>query len=131
MFHDELHHKKQPQALVQSVGQVLMVLALGAASTQAMAEQYCKTVDKSGAATYTLATAKGCNKKAKSVAVSHAQPVVASKPVANADAPTADTKSTAAGNSAASAPAATTAAPAGQNNMLTVPPVTPAPPAAR
>lgn|GEM_PF-4890365 len=127
MLHDELQHKKQSQTFAHYVGEVLIVLALGA-STQAIAEQYCKTVDKSGAASYTLATAKGCNKKAKSVAISHAQPVVASKPVMNTDTPTTDTQSA----PVASAPAVTTAsAPAGPSNMLTVPVLSAAPPVAR
>ncbi len=46
----------------------ISLLTLGAAH----AEQYCKSIDKDGNATYTLAPDKGCNaKKMKTVAISH------------------------------------------------------------
>ncbi len=46
----------------------ISLMAFGAAH----AEQYCKSIDKDGNATYTLAPDKGCNaKKMKTVAISH------------------------------------------------------------
>jgi hypothetical protein len=46
----------------------ISIIAINAAH----AEQYCKSVDKDGNATYTLAPKKGCHaKKMKTVAVSH------------------------------------------------------------
>ncbi|MBC7750663.1 MAG: hypothetical protein H7Z73_02945 [Candidatus Saccharibacteria bacterium] len=52
---------------------MLITLIMGMVTTNsAHAEQYCKSVDQSGNASYTLAPESGCNKKKfKTIAVSH------------------------------------------------------------
>jgi hypothetical protein len=56
----------------------------------AHAEQYCKSVDKDGNATYTLAPKNGCHaKKMKTVAIHHyIMPAVPATPNPNAQKPT-------------------------------------------
>ena len=53
----------------------MSVLALGLCTTfigTAHAEQYCKSIDRNGSVSYTLAPETGCNKKKfKTVSVSH------------------------------------------------------------
>lgn len=55
----------------------LMALAIGViTANSAHAEKYCKSVDQSGNASYTLAPATGCKNKFKTVGVSQFKPTV-------------------------------------------------------
>lgn len=57
----------------------LMALAIGViTANSAHAEKYCKSVDQSGNASYTLAPATGCKNKLKTVGVSQFKPAVIS-----------------------------------------------------
>lgn len=66
-------HTSDISLVKQILSTTAISLSLGfMAFSSAHAEQYCKSVDKDGNATYTLAPDKGCNtKKMKTVAISH------------------------------------------------------------
>jgi len=89
----------------------ISLMSLGAAH----AEQYCKSLDKDGNATYTLASDKGC-KKMKTIAISHHTPSTTPKPeaaktTATAAAATAQTNTTPASSAPANTGTSTTPAP--------------------
>ena len=101
----------------------------------AHAEQYCKSVDKDGNATYTLAPDKGCNaKKMKTVAISHhitpnsspaktdsaTTPPNTSAATATSSSPTATTTSTPTTSATSSTPAAITSTPAATTTSIPV-----------
>lgn len=89
----------------------ISLLTLGAAH----AEQYCKSIDKDGNATYTLASDKGC-KKMKTVAISHhitpSTPAPKPEATAAAAAPAPASTPTTTPASTGTPPAASTAQPA-------------------
>ncbi len=63
---------------------ILMTTLFIATLSHAHAEQYCKSVDKDGNATYTLATDRGCSsKKIKTIAI-HRPPSSVTVPVVTA-----------------------------------------------
>ncbi len=82
----------------------LMALAIGViTANSAHAEKYCKSVDQSGNASYTLAPATGCKNKLKTVGISQFKPAVITANTA-ATTNTEQNKSTTAPSSAPATP---------------------------
>jgi len=87
----------------------LMALAIGViTANSAHAEKYCKSVDQSGNASYTLAPATGCKNKLKTVGVSQFKPAVISANTAAVTTNTEQNKSTTASSSAPTTPTTNT-----------------------
>ncbi len=64
-------HNSGDDAAMKIMSKTILTITLGLATlSHAHAEQYCKSVDKYGNATYTLAPEKGCSsKKFKTIAI--------------------------------------------------------------
>jgi len=113
-------HRSNKSLIKQILSTTAISLSLGfMAFSSAHAEQYCKSVDKDGNATYTLAPDKGCNtKKMKTVAISH-------HITPNAPAPKPEVASQAAA-APSTTPTTPSAAPAPTATPSAAPPIQPA-----
>lgn len=91
-------HTSRNSVITQFLSSTTIIFSLGLiAISTAHAEQYCKSVDKAGNATYTLAPTTGCSsKKYKTIAIHHhiSPPVSVTAPSVTAVATTQKSDST-------------------------------------